>query len=216
MKKKVKLFTTIASLCLAVSLMAFGVYAATTAKLGVNSTVQYTVSDQVHVKFDIKAQYTTGAVTANMDSATTGSTDANDAGATLTGKAWSFTQAPADDDINKTGGNVINLGAYTFNVPELGVKTNKVVYTIKITNLGNYDAKVAYSNVPTAVASGKSILTAVTGASAATGEAEILKKGSADSKDVFTLEVTYTLDDPTTDCAAITFNPSFEVTVKNS
>ena len=40
--KKVKLFTTIASLCLAVALMAFGVYAATTSmNLGVSGNIQF-------------------------------------------------------------------------------------------------------------------------------------------------------------------------------
>ena len=42
MKKKVKLITTIASLCLAVALMAFGVYAATSESLKVNSSVSFT------------------------------------------------------------------------------------------------------------------------------------------------------------------------------
>ena len=41
MKKKVKLFTTIASLCLAVALMAFGVYAATQVTFGVSGTIQF-------------------------------------------------------------------------------------------------------------------------------------------------------------------------------
>ena len=45
MKKRVKLLTTIASLCLAVALMAFGVYAATASSLAVNSTVSFTSQD---------------------------------------------------------------------------------------------------------------------------------------------------------------------------
>ena len=45
MKKKVKLFTTIASLCLAVALMAFGVYAATSVSFTISSKVSFTVSD---------------------------------------------------------------------------------------------------------------------------------------------------------------------------
>lgn len=42
MKKKVKLFTTIASLCLAVALMAFGVYAATNATYKVSGSISFT------------------------------------------------------------------------------------------------------------------------------------------------------------------------------
>ena len=45
MKKKVKLITTIASLCLAVALMAFGVYAATSVTMRVTSTVKFTVNE---------------------------------------------------------------------------------------------------------------------------------------------------------------------------
>ncbi|MBE7082966.1 MAG: hypothetical protein E7378_04800 [Clostridiales bacterium] len=42
MKKRVKLFTTIASLCLAVALMAFGVYAATNVHTDIASNIHYT------------------------------------------------------------------------------------------------------------------------------------------------------------------------------
>ena len=45
--KKFKLFTTIASMCLAVALMAFGVYAATNATFGVFSNIKYTVSGNI-------------------------------------------------------------------------------------------------------------------------------------------------------------------------
>ena len=45
MKKNFKLFSTIASLCLAVALMAFGVWAANSTTLTINSKVSLTVSD---------------------------------------------------------------------------------------------------------------------------------------------------------------------------
>lgn len=50
MKKKVKLFSTIASLCLAVALMAFGVWAATSVSVGVTGTVQFTAEKNVKAK----------------------------------------------------------------------------------------------------------------------------------------------------------------------
>ena len=50
MKKKVKLFSTIASLCLAVALMAFGVWAATSSAFKVTSKVSFTATD-VYVQF---------------------------------------------------------------------------------------------------------------------------------------------------------------------
>lgn len=49
MKRKVKLFTSIASLCLAVALMAFGVYAATSVTYNVTSSV--TFASQAKVQF---------------------------------------------------------------------------------------------------------------------------------------------------------------------
>ena len=58
MKKKAKLFTTIASLCMAVALMAFGVYAATNQTLNVTSSVSF---ESATVLVDIKGTVT-GAV----------------------------------------------------------------------------------------------------------------------------------------------------------
>lgn len=55
MKKKVKLFSTIASLCLAVALMAFGVWAAAgAAKFATNSTVSFTATTAVFGTFEAK------------------------------------------------------------------------------------------------------------------------------------------------------------------
>lgn len=45
MKKGFKIATTVASLCLAVALLAFGVYAATSSTLTINSTVSFTSQD---------------------------------------------------------------------------------------------------------------------------------------------------------------------------
>ena len=50
MKRKIKLFATLTSLCLAVALMAFGVYAATQVTWTVSSQVSFT--SQRHVRFD--------------------------------------------------------------------------------------------------------------------------------------------------------------------
>jgi hypothetical protein len=52
MKKKFKLFSTIASLCLAVCLMAFGVYAATQATYGIKGKVSFSAVGEVHVRLD--------------------------------------------------------------------------------------------------------------------------------------------------------------------
>lgn len=63
MKKKVKLFSTIASLCLAVALMAFGVWAATSSKYSVTSKVSFTSKD---VMVTWNAKVVGGKVTNNV------------------------------------------------------------------------------------------------------------------------------------------------------
>lgn len=65
MKKRAKIITTIASLCLAIALMAFGVYAANNVTLTVNSKVDFVVED-VFVVVTGKAYLSTGA-TENAD-----------------------------------------------------------------------------------------------------------------------------------------------------
>ena len=66
MKKKMKLFSTIASLCLAVALMAFGVYAATTVNYTVGGTVSYTMNDVlVTVSTTMQASELKGKALAN-------------------------------------------------------------------------------------------------------------------------------------------------------
>ena len=70
MKKRVKLLTTIASLCLAVALMAFGVYAAQTSTLTVSSSVSFT--SQVAVTWTLATEGGAGDNTH-----LTGTTDVN-------------------------------------------------------------------------------------------------------------------------------------------
>ena len=68
MKKRVKLLTTIASLCLAVALMAFGVYAASSATVAVTSTVTFDVSGDFVGTVTVKA-YAVNADGATLDGA---------------------------------------------------------------------------------------------------------------------------------------------------
>ncbi len=60
MKRKIKVFSAIASLCLAVALMAFGVYAATTVTYTINGTVNYTATD-VLAKVETTVEYVAGS-----------------------------------------------------------------------------------------------------------------------------------------------------------
>lgn len=77
MKKRAKIITTVASLCLAVALMAFGVYAATQVTLGISSEVSFTVQD-VFVTIDASATLTDTAAQ-NMTQYVSYTTNANGA-----------------------------------------------------------------------------------------------------------------------------------------
>lgn len=86
MKKRVKLFTTIASLCLAVALMAFGVYAATTVTVSVTNQVSFTATPNVkaviwHETAKTNAEYKTGTGFAPLADTTEAAPDVTYVGA---------------------------------------------------------------------------------------------------------------------------------------
>lgn len=106
MKKKFKLFATVASLCLAIALMGFGVYAA--------STVTVTVSSNV--------SYSTGT---NIAFTLTGGSAASATAVAGTAETSIHTQAVGDAGTTGTG----SLTDVTFTT------TNRyAVYTFKVTN----------------------------------------------------------------------------------
>lgn len=134
MKKKVKLFSTIASLCLAVALMAFGVWAASNANFGVSSKVIYTVTGQVNMEYTIEVKYTATHVDFNSDNVSVGrKEDGTEAG--FVKQTWEGKQQPGQAALNLVGENVIKLGDYTFNKEAL--VNDVVVYTITIKNLAS-------------------------------------------------------------------------------
>ncbi len=87
MKKNFKLFSTIASLCLAVALMAFGVWAATSVSLGVTSKVSFTVSD---VFVDITGKATLKGVDVASAAFTATSYTGTVANAKLDNETWAI------------------------------------------------------------------------------------------------------------------------------
>lgn len=199
MKKKVKLFSTIASLCLAVALMAFGVWAATTASIGMTSTVRYTVSGQVNMEFKVEVEYTT----AHLKPVTNQTIDkgnyktavkADDA--TKTVNSWSFTQVPGQTALAES----INLGDYEFN--DQSLQGDTVVYTITIKNNAEEPAWVEVT--------GFTATTNMAVTSAAVGESKSIAKD-----EMFTYVATFTLSDATKTMSAdekATFTPTFAIT----
>ena len=79
MKKGFKIATTVASLCLAVALLAFGVYAATSSTLSINSTVSFTSQDvQVIWEWSVEGGSLTTATSGEYETTVEGAVDDKD------------------------------------------------------------------------------------------------------------------------------------------
>ena len=215
MKKKVKLFSTIASLCLAVALMAFGVWAASSANFGVTSTVKYTLDGQIKATIEIKVEYDT-AVNTNVIGANTTYIDAEK---TTTGrKAWKVVLLPGQEVPTLNGRDVINLGEYTFganSVAKVGsTKGTQIKYTITITNNAgkeNNKLKVTLSSRPTANENGAiSVTESATNGSDTIDLTGTSVESTVDQSRMFTYVVVYELVDASKEeTTGLTFAPSF-------
>lgn len=114
--KKFKLFTTIASLCLAVALMAFGVYAATQATVTVSSSVTFGATGNVKATVSYKLAYT-------------GTKDTTDSADWVGIKTFDGTEKTGDTE-NK---GAINLGADLV-AADGNTGTVSYMYTIQVKN----------------------------------------------------------------------------------
>ena len=135
MKKRVKLFTTIASLCLAVALMAFGVYAAANVTYNVNGTVSYVMTD-VLVNVSTKLEKSTTVVKKAVEGTDVTAIKA-EAGTLSTVKEEPlFTTINADGAANDEvfdaavagGKGTKTLTGYTYNLAESSI----YILTIKV------------------------------------------------------------------------------------
>ena len=202
MKKRVKLITTIASLCLAVALMAFGVYAATNSNFGVTSKVSYTVSGEVHVQFDVAVAFTSNV---NRTEGTT--EDQLTIDATSAKLTNAIVQKPGEGNVQGS----IDLGVYAF---QPGVTTSDYVeYTIKIKNLGKYDANVVVTGLlKNDNTKSVTITRTLTNVELTDGTGN--ESGTIAKETEATFVVKFAMADVTTDYAETTFNPTFVVSAK--
>ena len=114
MRKGLKIATTIASLCLTVALMAFGVYAASSSALTINSTVSFTSQDvQVFWEWSVSGGSLSAANTGEYQTTLEGAVDNKD----------------------------VNLGTINF-VTDNGIAGKTIKYTIKCTNTGAKNVSV--------------------------------------------------------------------------
>ena len=118
MKKRIKLFSTIASLCLAVALMAFGVWAATSAEFKATSTVAFTSTT---VLIDVTGRVEGFATQEN-------------------GKSASYSK-PANPNSVEKFDETWEIGALTFDEDH-----QTITYTVTITNKSEFAITVALHN----------------------------------------------------------------------
>ncbi len=130
MKRKFKLFATVASLCLSVALMAFGVYAA--------STVTYSVSGTVSFEAQVACTWN---VTVTYGDKTTSATTKTEEERKLVANA---TDATASKDVA--------LGPVSLGTDTTGVKNNIVIYTITCKNEGKAAISISVDDADTDMA----------------------------------------------------------------
>ncbi len=181
MKRKFRLFATVASLCLSVALMAFGVYAATEVTYTVTGSVTFT-------NVEVASTWTTGAYKAD---GTTLWDDKTSEGGSTYYKTFATTAA---SDTNKNA---------SFAIPTVAFSTtqNKVIYKIKVANDGSQAFYVhiedaANKLVDVADQLSVSVRAGKTGALAeVTNDIAGLTTANVDAGTSYEWEITVTLDD---------------------
>ena len=183
MKRKFKLFATVASLCLSVALMAFGVYAATTVNYNVSSTVTFAAQVDVIWTADVKdgegTDLANGAANETADFGPEIATGAPEAT-----KAW----APVGNLSFGTGEDTTDTIVYTFTCTNngsqavtIGVGTQQI-FTEWATLIEQKDISLTVSEKF---------------GSDSASETGTLTGGSLDASEVYTVEITVVLKDKT-------------------
>ena len=173
MKKKVKLITTIASLGLALALMAFGVYAALTVNFRVTSQVSFTAAPNVNVQFTA-AVAKTGSATLGTEGVesktyntyTDGGFDSQDAKTFETIALKDVTLVAAGDTCTYTF-TVANYSEFEVTVtitetdlPE-GLKVGETDYVTVTENVATFDLPAYNGNIENSTVSQTILVTLV-------------------------------------------------------
>lgn len=212
MKKRVKLFSTIASLCLAVALMAFGVLAATTETFKVTSTVSYSVTGQVNAEFKVSVQYSKTGITApeiktGEGQNTIGAKDSTPESGLITRTYNTLTIKPGETSKEQS----LSLGEFKFNENATN-NTTKIIYTVTISNKSNEALAVTLNAGEVAAVLTGPVSVGITGSTFTSN-----KVTTSETANDVTYIVTYTLiDGSTTLSNALEFNPQFTLAVKKA
>ena len=138
MKRKFKLFATVASLCLCLALMAFGVYAASTVKYTASGSVSFEVSD-VFVTMASKLEATVGGTkSANVDDSQKSYTGDD---TKVPSATTAYTKAFDAVKFTTTGDNIV----LTVTITNDGASKVNVKFTVtKPTNVDGITASESY------------------------------------------------------------------------
>lgn len=162
--KKFKLISTIASLCLAVALMAFGVYAATQVSVSISSTIKFNTKDNVVGTLTVKsyniAEYTEKETTPTAPTIPGGATAMEEFTAAVNNNTGTVTASKAGETKDKTATistdkvyvvYEVSFDSSTSDAPTL--KVDNVSIKSNDTAVDASKAKVAYNGLSEAVTS---------------------------------------------------------------
>lgn len=130
MNKKFKLFTTIASLCLAVCLMAFGVWAASSVSYSITANLKYTVGKNISAEI-------TGVGFASADTTTATGTGATLTKIELNGDAADGSQTATSFTGDITLDSSVPYAVYVITVKQVG--SNAITASVSGTGSTNFE-----------------------------------------------------------------------------
>lgn len=210
--KKTKLIATIASVCLAIALVVFGVYASNVGAVSMSSTISYQASQNIDVAIVVTVEYSTESVEFISTGANTSYADDTmtpSVGYT-TINAWKLSQDLSDESLDLTGANALNLGAYSFIAG--APNGSSIKYTVTITNRGYYPVTLTKTE-PEAVAEG--VVTVAVSSSPLTGDQNnqiAAKDATTQIETSYVFTATYTLTNNTMDLETPhTFAPTYSL-----
>jgi hypothetical protein len=211
--KKIKLLATISSIFLAMALVVFGVYAARVGQMTVSSTISYQVGGNLNLEIVVTVEYNNNLVKFSDQNANKTFIDEtiipSDGFDCV--NAWKITQDPADEnEIDLTGENALNLGAYEF---KPGVENGSCIkYTIKITNKSNYAVRLTKAE-PEEVTEG-AVTLSVTSEGLTGDDFDLLagRDSETDTYFSYVFTATYVLSDNTINLETPhTFAPTYQI-----
>ena len=204
MKRKFKLFATVASLCLCLALMAFGVYAASSVSYKASGSVKYVVTD-VKADFTLKVEKSNTQGTKRESDATAATLDPSEGGSKIT---WESHFSESTKKSYDEGGNITNPGGtdpnLTDTIGELDFATSDLYrITITVTNRASSGSFNATSSISKDLTDGTNA--EIVPAESNYSKEKEVKSGSSENTAKYVYYV-FLLDPGTSISTAVSFN----------